>query len=261
MIITFAIIVAFIGADVIKNKDFTKETPETEEVDGTKIVSAGKVKSIEEFFISKEKEITDNLDKTKDPQNVSEFVLNNLFGNYNDLKNQNLNTPENIDILTTTIAEQTKPFTTIPNKYSSLDLNTFPDYRRDDVRKYGNQFSELLVNHKLLLPTIDKEDPVEYIKEYANTYVQYADALSKIQVPRSISNEHLRYVNNLYKISVALVTLSETKEDPIFTVLILNQYNQAWDSQTKILINIANYFELNDIIFSENETGIMWNNF
>lgn len=257
MIVTFAVVVAFIGADKIRNGDFAREKSdlfEGEVEPGKKIMSL-------DYFINTNRN-RNNTENYELPETMSEFVLSSLFGNYNDLKINSNNSPENIDFLTTTVASQSAQIAKLPNKYTIIQLKTFPDYRRDDVRKYGNQFSSITKVYITKLSEINQRDPIKYIKEYTNTYSAYADSLARINVPRSISDEHLNFVNNLHKTSLAITKLAETDEDPILTALILTQYNLIKEKeQPEILSNISNYFKLSDIIFSDIEDGAMWNNF
>jgi hypothetical protein len=259
MIVTFGVVVAFIGSDALRNKDLNKKL--VGEVEGVNIESASKVKSIEDFMLEKQAENLESIPEEFIPKTVSDFVLFEVMGNYNQLVASGQDTPENIELLASQIAEQTEQFTKIPNKYTMFDLRTFSDSDKDAVKSYGNEFALTVEEYYNRFPLINDEDSLAYVTKYANTYGEYADALSKIRVPRGVLNEHLDFINNLYKINVALIKVAETEDDPALTYLIIKQYEQIIDSQPRVLGSISKYFELGDIIFSDDDPGLMWNNY
>lgn len=258
MIVVGAIVIAFIGADKIKNKDFSKNNEVAGEIESA---NPGKSMSIGDYMTSKIESNEENGEQEA-PKTVTEFALTELFGNYQNLKQSSNNTPENIDSLTTSLANQTKQYSTIQNKYVLLDLETFPDYQKEETKQYGNSFAKTLEVYFKQSALIDNnEESLAYVKKYSEIQKEYAEALSEIRIPRSISDEHLIFTNNIYKISVALPHLATIEDDPLLYILILEQYKKYLDENVEILKKISTYFELNDIIFSDNEPGAMWNNF
>lgn len=257
IIIATSLVIALIGKDIVTKKSLEKEFGE---INGTEIVDNSPVKTLEQFLLEEAAKNPNKVDYEA-PKTFSESVLLGLLGNYEDLKNRSLNTPANIDKLTTQLAKETVSATTIPNKYSIYQLKTFPDYKKDDAKEYGNQFAKIITKYTNKHRTIDEKDDMEFVIKYANVFGEEAEELSKISIPRSISDEHLKYINNLYKINILLIKIAQTEEDPILLSLFLNQYNQIREIQPEILSNISYYFKLNDIIFSEDESGILWGNF
>jgi hypothetical protein len=256
MIIILATTSAFIVSDKLKNTE--KETQE--EVFG-EIKPDNSVSSIEEYMLDKINESNEELANSDlAPKTVTEFAVIELLSGYQNLKEQSLDTPENLDALTTNLALQTKQFSTIPTKYEILDLKTFPDYEQDKVKEYGNTFAQITEKYYKQKFFIEEEDSMEYVKAYAQIQLNYSDELSKIEVPRSISDEHLEFTNNLSKIGVAIVSLSENENDTLLSALILSQYNKIRIDQPNLLIKISDYFINNGIIFYDNEPGAMWNN-
>lgn len=257
MIIVGAVTIASIGSDIIKKNDLAKKSMAL--VSG--IFEEDKsVKSIEDYLISRtsNESATQNEELTT-PKTVTDFTLSALFNNYQSLKIQSLNTFENVDLLTTTLAEQTTEFTKLPNKYSILNLKTFPDYEKEKAKYYGNEFAKITEKYFKQQFFIEEEDSMKYIKTYANIKISNSDELAKIEIPRSISDEHLEFTNNLTKVGIALVKLAESEDDPILSAMIIKQYEEIRDTQPKILLAIANYFKKNDIIFYDDEPGAMWN--
>jgi beta-galactosidase beta subunit len=256
MILIGAITIAFIATDKIKNKELFNPN---QLVKGD-IKSNNPVKSIDEYMLAKFEESNPGSTDGDLPSTVTEFTIAQLFGKYEALKAQSLNTPENLDALTTALAQQTREFTALPTKYSILDLKTFPDYEKDKAKRYGNEFAKIMEKYIKQQHLIQESDSMKYVRAYATIKTNQSDALAKLEIPRSISDEHLEYTNDLTKVGIALVKLAETENDPVLSALLLKQYNEIRDRQPKVLIAISDYFIKNGIIFSDDEPGAMWNN-
>jgi len=258
IIIIFALTSAFIVSDKLKESEKNEENTIIE----GEIESANPVKSIEEYMINKITEEKGETVDTKDtkPQTLTDFSLSNLFGNYLSLKSSSSVTQENIDQITKNASDQAKKLAQLPNRYSMIDLNTFPDYQKEKAKKYGDEFALITEKYFKQRFFIEETDNEKYVQAYSDIQLKYSEELSKIEVPRSISDDHLDYINNLSKVSIALVTLASENNDPILNKLILNQYNEIRLMQPQIMISISDYFINNDIIFSDEDPGAMWNN-
>lgn len=260
MIIIFAFTCAFIVSDKIKNRDSSENEPE--EVEG-EIQKDTSVKSIGEYMVSKLEERAsearaDSIDQEE--STLTDFAFTRLLSSYENLKLNSQNSPENISILRKTVAQQTIETAKLPTKYDIIDLKTFPDYDKIKSHEYGNKFAEIAEKYfKQQFLIKDTGDSMKFVEDYSLIQANFADELSKIEVPRSISDEHLDYINNLAKIAIALVKVSEDTQDPILHGLIINEYNEIRSQQPQILISISDYFINNGIIFYDNEPGAMWN--
>jgi hypothetical protein len=256
IIIMFSLTTAFIVSDKIKNPSKITENQPTE----GEIESASPIKSINEYMLSKINEIKEIEPEVESPKTVTDIAIAQLFGNYAILKQNSLDTPENIDELTTNLANQTKEFTQLPSKYSIFDLKTFPDYEKEKIKNYGNEFAKIMEKYINKQKSINEDDSYEFVKKISQIRMEQSDELSIIEVPRSISDEHLEYTNNLTKISLSLLKLAESDEDPILSNMLIKQYEEIRIKQPQLLISISDYFINNDIIFSDTEPGAMWNN-
>jgi hypothetical protein len=260
MIIIFAITVGMIGNDMIKSSRLAKKDQKFE---GGLLQPIGKVSSIEEYFIYKlsQQNSTNNQTSRRQPETLTEFALTELFSNYYLLRNQSRDNPQNLNALTTVLARQTTDLATIPNQYSIFQLRTFPDNQKEATKRYGNEFARIAEKYLRQRILLEEDDSMEYIKKYALIQQNMAYELSRINIPRSISDEHLNYINNLHRFGVAIVKLAEVENDPIFSALILKQYDEIRLQNPEIMRSISNYFLNNDIIFDDDEPGVMWDNF
>jgi hypothetical protein len=260
MILLGAFAVAIISKDALENKALAKKNNRGEST--IEPVEMSKNKSIGEYISDKfeeAKKINTASDQPKD-LTVTDSVITQLFNRYNKLKSQSLDTSENIEFLTSDIAKQTKDFAKIPDKYSFLTLKTFPNYQKDKIKKYGEDFAN--INEKYYRQQFFIEnygDDAKFIQEYVDIQIKFAEELSSIETPRNISNEHLEFTNNTVRIGIAIITLSEIENDPFLSAVVLNQYNEIKIRQIEILKKVSEYFKINDIIFNDSDKGIWWN--
>ncbi|MDA8611269.1 thrombospondin type 3 repeat-containing protein [Candidatus Pacebacteria bacterium] len=189
---------------------------------------------------------------------LSESVATNFISNY---LTSGTGNPSAANQISQNIAQDVAEIANISNKYNILNIKTFPDYEKDKIRKYGNDFSSIVVDYYATFSIAENPDEEVYINIISLIFENFAKDLSQLSVPRGIADEHLDFINNTYKVSVALKKIIASKEDPVSALFALGQYEEIGTEQPLLFAKIADYFEANDIIFSEEETGIMWHNF
>lgn len=242
------------------NKDSDGDsTPDGEEIKaGRDPLKRGPGDKLENFSEIPEK-IFKNVDYT--PGTISEGAATSLISNYFALEQSGENTPENKAELATKIAEQAKILSEIPNEYSITDVKTFPDFEKEKVREYGNNFATIVVNYYAVFGRIGGGTDSEYIKNVATVFSSFAHELSKLPIPRGNLENHLEFINNIAKISTAITTLNQSSKDPLMALFVLSEYESISNNQPKLFSEISKYFKSGGIIFSDSEPGAMWNNF
>lgn len=203
--------------------------------------------------------IFENIDYT--PGTVSEGAATNLISNYLALKNTNQISAQKTEDLTLQIAEQAKILSEIPNEYSISDVKTFPNYEKEKLKEYGNNFATITVNYYAAFSFVKGTNDKEYIDNISRVFSSFAHDLSTLPIPRGNLDTHLKFVNNISKISVALTTLNESNKDPVSSLFALSQYEQISNEQPQLFTQTSNFFKSNGIIFYDDEPGAMWNNF
>lgn len=206
-----------------------------------------------------QQKIFENIDYT--PGTVSEGAATSLISNYLALRESGQNNSQNTEKLATQIAEQAKILSEIPNEYSISDIKTFPDYEKDGLKKYGNDFATLVVNYYAVFSVVKGNTDKEYINNLSKVFSSFAHELSKLPVPRGNVDTHLSFINNISKISVALSMLNSSNKDPVTALFALSQYEQIGNQQPQLFAETSKFLKSNGIIFSDEEPGAMWNNF
>lgn len=195
------------------------------------------------------------------PGSLTEGVTTTYTKNYLALQqNGSLNKDANQE-LATNIAEDAREIAEIANKYTVFDLQTASNLDKEKIKQYGNRFVEITIEYHAALTVIENPDPETYVNLVALVFENFANDLSKLEVPNGAVDAHLSFINNVYKASVSLRRLNNYETDPLLALYALEEYQSLSNKQEQAFISLANYFESNDILFSEDEAGEMWMQF
>lgn len=194
------------------------------------------------------------------PGSLTDEFSKELFANYLNLKaGNNLNSDtgnELVNNLTSKLESQTQ----LEQKYSSGDLNLVLT-NDTSIQKYGEDFAIVYIDYLLQMESISNLPEDEYINEISKLYELMADVLFKIEVPDVFRKLHTEISNTIYNTGSLLVEINNYESDPLKALLAIRkiQLNQSGDVERYKLI--ANYFEDNDIIFTDNKVISFWNSF
>jgi hypothetical protein len=97
------------------------------------------------------------------------------------------------------------------------------------------------------------------LSEIASIYENISKELLKIKVPPQISSSHLAIVNNYQIIADSFRLINIQSQDPVKSLLGVKSSKEAIADNDQMFINISKYFKNNDIIFGNNEVGVIWN--
>lgn len=151
------------------------------------------------------------------------------------------------------------------NLYVAGDLTTAQD-TPELVTAYGNGVATILTRHPeasyeaVLLAIGDIEGGGETkLAQTAAAYKTAARELSAMVVPQTLAPLHLQVVNNLARIGAACEDLTDVLSDPVKGLVALQNFQSLSEETGRLFINIAQAFDKNGILFSENEPGAAWN--
>jgi hypothetical protein len=195
---------------------------------------------------------------------LSESISSAFVSNYLLLKENNAFDKEMSEKLAEQTALNIAASTEIKSVYSKSNLSIFSDKNKDKIKKYGNNFANIFIDMLATLANTEESDSKteqEYLEKIAAVYVFFGEEMLKIEVPEEIANYHLNFSNNLNILGIALLKLNKADDDPIDGIFTAGQFQEASEEQQVIMQEIANYFRSNGIIFSDQESGTMWNNF
>ena len=84
---------------------------------------------------------------------------------------------------------------------------------------------------------------IPYIVSIANAYRKNAAGLAVLPVPQELAADDLALVNAMMRISEVTSDFARVNDDPLATMLALNQYPQAVINMENAFINIGNIYE------------------
>ncbi len=128
----------------------------------------------------------------------------------------------------------------------------------EEIRLYGNNFAEIYMRNMRIIAN-NQQKYSNSLSEIASIYENISKELLKIKVPPQISSSHLAIVNNYQIIADSFRLINIQSQDPVKSLLGVKSSKEAIADNDQMFINISKYFKNNDIIFGNNEVGVIWN--
>ena len=234
--------------------------PHNKDTYGKGLGDAGEVKKRQPALSAK-------LSLSSENKNLTTAVNRELLSQYFSMKQTESVNTANINILADRIVSELEAGYT--ENYLPKDLKVISGASKDAIRLYGNTLAGMretylaeYTKNPVSSPTGKGfGDPVfeDGMRRAAKIYKQMADDIMTLSVPNEIANIHLELANN-YKASAASLEETVAKGDPMQSITSLGVYLTLQAMEINVLDSIATYFSQNGIIFSESESGFVWNN-
>ncbi len=138
---------------------------------------------------------------------------------------------------------------------NSIIFNT--DSNSETLRLYGNNFAEIYMRNMRIIADNQKKYS-NSLAEIAVIYENVSKELLKLHVPPQISSSHLAIVNNYQIIADSFRLIDMQSQDPVRSLLGVKSSKEAINDNDQMFANISKYFKNNDIIFGNNEVGVIW---
>ncbi len=143
-------------------------------------------------------------------------------------------------------------------KYNLADLRIIVPKNKDEIKVYGNLFAKEYVD---VISKIQKRPDLynSKVSDLTPIYKEIADRLIKIPTPNQVAPLHLELVNSMAIMGDSLVLIDTQSKDPVKALLGLRMVRDAVPVQNDMFTKISYFFQQNDILFSDNEYGVIWN--
>jgi hypothetical protein len=192
------------------------------------------------------------------PSSLTNNLSVQLFANYMNLKRSDVYTPESAQELTTDLVNQASASTELVNAFSLSKLKTVPT-NKETLTKYGTEFATIQNTYTNKMRAVNETDDYKYIQEVSSDYKKLAQVLSMIDVPDNSANVHVAIINKLYNSGTLLEELNNYSSDPVKGLLSIKKIKENANGETELYKSLVNYFENNDIIFTDNDVIAFWN--
>jgi hypothetical protein len=202
------------------------------------------IKNFEKFSDSFKKNSSDNLTDSFSKDVFTQYVKFNSSGEID--KNEVLNATQNV----------LKNKDTVENPVTYSDIKTVSS-NITNLKIYGNDIAMIQSGvNKGILSLNNKKNKSLYI---ASIYMKTSELLIQVNVPESLSENHVNLINGLKKYSEGLSMMEEQVTDPAKALLGLKKVKEATDEIASSLNTIKKTIDLNDIIYAPTEPGFLLN--
>lgn len=199
---------------------------------------------------------------------LTDIFARDFMSGYFALKDAGQYTPETRDKFIKTL------FASIDNaptkEYTLADLNITQKSGAETLRQYGNTLGEIALKHRRLaegkeLRIVDsavKQENPEKLAEIApilTEYESFIEAYRTMPVPLVAYEIHLELLNINAAVKDAIVAMSGLFDDPMGGTAGLSAYRKAAEDGATVTRNLKNFFAQNNVIFNNNEPGIIFN--
>ena len=220
-------------------------------------------------LLSKIAESANETSSTTNQNSITKNISQDFAQNYLVLKSKGTLTTQNeaqlIQNLTTTYA------TTSTLSFSLNDIQSFSDLNKEKTHIFGNTVAKIVISYYKSL----KSSPIDILdnahttnststvpsslKPIAKSYRLLALDLQKVPAPANIAASYLQVVNGYAHLADDVDNMSVFFSDSVRGFIGINNYQQDASKQIELLKTVADYFTSNGILFSNTDSGKIWN--
>lgn len=210
-----------------------------------------------------------DVEQKKDtPLTLTDKLGRDFFSRYVELKQNNLSgNQKSVESAMNQTLESAIKSAPTPNSYNISNLIVQNNSDSIALKQYGNNIGTIFMKNG------PKTDPVtiasnalenenmallEKIDPIISSYEKLTKAILVTPVPRPLLKSHLNLTNGLNSMLFVSQKLRNLEIDPLESMVALNVYTMARDSIESSLLEINNYFSLNNIYFVNSEPGILF---
>ena len=204
-----------------------------------------------------------------DPNNLTASFSKNLYVTSSYMARGKGTTPEEQQQVLDDLMKQ-EALKIVPTVYEFKDIKVTAKEDKGSVRKYGNDIASILKNvvtEKTIKDNFggiasytkskDSADLVAVTKDYQRIDI-ILKKLADLPVPPSSTLYHLQAINQLATYRDVLFNLSKVDTDPIRATIVVEKYQESMMGALYIYSNLAQYFNLQNIVFTGKEPGYVF---
>jgi len=213
--------------------------------------------SLEEIR-KEENKLDQNIYEHYVPGTITDSLSKNLFNNYIKFKQEGTYNVKTQAEIVEAIAQDVNSITKEDDVYSKKDITVVAS-TNESLKNYGDNFALIQNKYTNQIAEINIPDETLYIETLSQSYKNFGKELSKLLVPTSVSDTHIKIINNLNVVGQSLVEISTSETDPVKGLFAIKNYENAATEQQNLYITLAEYFKRNGIIFSNETPSNLWN--
>ncbi len=146
---------------------------------------------------------------------------------------------------------------TLPQSVFSLtNVKMYLPRSNEDMRTYGNAVGEIIKDNYTVIA--DRKQTID-LAEIGEIHKKMGNEIIKIQVPTSITQQHLALANAYVVLGESFIIIAkDEKKDPLKSLLAIRSAKSAAESLDSNTKEINSFFNKNGILFANEEAGIVW---
>lgn len=189
---------------------------------------------------------------------VSERVSKSLFSGYMYAKNSDGVTGDSATAVADSVVTQISQSDLPQAKFTNSQVKVLSGSSKTQIKQYGNAVGDIIIkNYK----TIAANKDTSSMSTIAKAYKEIGNSLILVPTPADLINNHAALANSFILSAEGMEMLDKQESDPVQALLGLKTMKEVGQSQIEVLINIGTYFKKNDIIFTNSDSGSIWNQY
>lgn len=142
------------------------------------------------------------------------------------------------------------------NPYTLGNVNVYVARNKAEIKDYGNTVGAIIKDNYTIIA--NKKSTIK-LAEIASIHKKIGEQIIGIPVPTTLSNQHLALANSFGLLGDSFAVIaSQEKKDPLRALLSIRTAQDASENLNSSFKEINNYFIKNDILFNNDEPGVIW---
>jgi hypothetical protein len=180
-----------------------------------------------------------------------------LFGQYLVGKKDGVLTEQEKTTLIDDISQKATKDFEVTDQFFSSQITSVQAIK-ESITAYGDVLAQ---ENLSLLKQLDLQKDLpenEYLLTIGQIYKDSAISLSRINVPNTLVETHVKLINNTYNTGVLYIELAKSEQDTMTMLVLLSKQKVIQESTSNLYSMLAQYFKNNGIIFSMDTSVNFW---
>jgi hypothetical protein len=196
----------------------------------------------------------------KSEDSVSDRLTKTIFTGYQYAQQADGVTDDSVSQVNDAVFSQIKTSDIPQGDFLLSQVRVFVPKTKSELRDYGNSLADIIVsNYQLIADNPDKY--LDNLTNLSKIYNKIGSTIILQKSPIAMQTTQLNLANSYNLTGKGMDMVADQNKDPVKAMLGLKTVKELNTYQIEMLINIANYLNNNDIIFTSNEPGFFWNQY
>ena len=189
----------------------------------------------------------------KENDTLTDALAKNIFLSYAELQNNNALSN---DTIANNVINSINTSDLPRSDYSLSNIAISESQTSASIKAYGNRVGAIIKDNYTIIA--NKKDNIE-LTEIARLHKAIGNEIINTSVPAALAQQHLVIANSYALLGKSFdIIATEEQNDPLKSLLAIRTAKDASENLNNAYTEVNNYFIKNDILFNNNEPGIIW---